>query len=202
MPDIGCHQFDETISVETIVREISILADCLPVAHLKHEVENLLRASLPKLQLESFNDTTINQRGYGRKLLYSHPGGQFSALQLIWKPGAITPIHGHNAWGVVGVVSGTIGCETFTRSEEQACGASRDQPATSSPPPVLPRGAIRASTGAIASVNPDPEGIHRLYNPTDDTATTLHIYGMDLSPNPCAINVPYEKGSHTQATTA
>lgn len=200
MPDAGHRELNKAISVETVIQEISTLADCLPAAHLKDEVANLLGSALPSLRLQSFDDTTINQRGYGRKLLYSHPSGHFSALQLIWQPGAITPIHGHNAWGIVGVVGGTIGCETFIRSEKHAENASPNGHAASSLPPVSSRGTIRASTGAIASVNPDPEGIHRLYNPTDETATTLHIYGMDLSPNPCAINVPYESSRHIKAT--
>ncbi len=203
MPDAGHRELNSAISVETIIQEIGILADCLPVTRLKNEAATLLRAALPSLKLQSFDDTAINQRGYGRKLLYSHPCGLFSVLQLIWHPGAITPIHGHNAWGIVGVVDGTIGCETFIREDTKA-GKATGRPSqreASSLPPVLSRGTIRASAGAIASVNPDPEGIHRLYNPTNDVATTLHIYGMDLSPNPCAINVSYESSRHAQATT-
>lgn len=196
MPDTGLRHFDSTASVDQFVQDACTLAACLPSARLKAEIETLMRAVLPTVELQSFEDTPVNQRGYARKMLYSHPSGFFSVLQLKWLPGAITPIHGHNAWGVVGVVSGTIGCETFMRSRGGR--GAKDNRGAGGPamPPVLSRGTIRASKGATASVNPDPEGIHRLYNPTDEPATTLHVYGMDLSANPCAINVPYEHSSH------
>jgi predicted metal-dependent enzyme (double-stranded beta helix superfamily) len=179
-------------SVSDVIREACTLAASTPPDSLKSRMALMLERAIPTLRLASFDGTTPNSRGYARRLLFSHPSGFFSVLQLRWLPGAVTPIHGHNAWGAVGVVSGTIGCETYSRTEYSEHGHAPD----GTLPAVRSRGTVSASSGAVATVDPDPEGIHRLYNPTDEEATTLHIYGMDLSASPCAINVPYEPASH------
>lgn len=183
MPKEGFPPAATSCSVSDLIQKACTTAACAAPNDQKAEVEKLLKETLPKLQLDDFEDTPANQRGYCRKLLYTHPSGFFSVLQLKWLPGAETPVHGHNAWGCVGVVSGKIGCETYDAAADEPNG-------------VLSNGVIEAGTGAIATVDPNPKGIHRLFNPTDSVATTIHIYGMDLSENPCAINVPYGKRSH------
>lgn len=183
MPREGFPSIDSALRVADLVTEACTAVACTSPDCHKDEVHHLMQHALHRIELEDFSGTTVNRRGYARKLIYTHPAGFFSVLQLKWMPGAKTPIHGHNAWGCVGVISGEIGCDTF----EEASSAKQG---------VRQTGSIRASRGDIATVNPNPEGIHCLYNPTDRVATTLHIYGMDLGPNPCAINVPYEKGSH------
>ncbi|TNE65012.1 MAG: hypothetical protein EP335_06425 [Alphaproteobacteria bacterium] len=144
-------------------------------------VECLLRYALPHIDGLDFSDTPVNDRGYARKVLYTHPEGHFSVLALKWMPGAETPIHGHNAWGCVGVIEGEIGCETYCCRDGGQCEGD-----------LTSTGRILAGVGAVASVEPNPKGIHRLFNPTGKAAVTLHIYGMDLSENPTAVNVPYQ----------
>ncbi|WP_286830654.1 MULTISPECIES: cysteine dioxygenase [Kordiimonas] len=183
MPKEGIPSFQSTINIANLVQEACTAVACAAPDCHKDEIAHLMEHVLPRIELEDFADTPVNARGYRRKVLYAHPSGFFSVLQLEWQPGAETPVHGHNAWGCVGVISGEIGCETYDR-----CNASEGG--------VRSNGKIMAGAGAVATVNPNPEGIHRLFNPTDKVATTLHIYGMDLSANPCAINVPYGSSAH------
>lgn len=179
----GIPSFQSTIDIASLVQEACTAVTCSEPDCHKDKITHLMETLLQRVQLEDFADTPVNARGYRRKVLYSHPSGFFSVLQLEWQPGAETPVHGHNAWGCVGVISGKIGCETFT-----PCDASENG--------VRSTGKITASVGAITTVNPNPEGIHSLFNPTKEVATTLHIYGMSLAANPCAINVPYGPSAH------
>ncbi len=50
---------------------------------------------------------------------------------------------------------------------------------------------VTGTPGVVATVNPNPEGIHRIYNSSDQPAVTLHIYGMDLSMEEHDLNVLY-----------
>ncbi|NVJ98683.1 MAG: cysteine dioxygenase family protein [Alphaproteobacteria bacterium] len=188
MPKEGIPTQQKSVDIASLIQEACTAVACSSPECHKDEIEHLMQHVLERVELEDFADTPVNNRGYRRKVLYAHPSGFFSVLQLEWQPGAETPVHGHNAWGCVGVISGEIGCETFKR-----CDVSEDG--------VASTGAIQAGRGAIATVNPDPEGIHRLFNPTDRVATTLHIYGMDLSDKPCAINVPYGTPAHQSAAS-
>jgi len=183
MPKDGIPSLQSPVDIASLVKEACTAATCAAANYHKDEITRLMERVLPHIKLDDFSDTPVNARGYRRKVLYSHPSGFFSVLQVEWHPGAETPIHGHNAWGCVGVVSGEIGCETYAQCDKGENG-------------VRSTGKITAGKGAIATVNPNPEGIHRLFNPTDKITTTIHVYGMDLSDNPCAINVPYGPSAH------
>jgi len=183
MPKDGIPSPETKVDMVSLVQQACTAVTCAHPDNHKDEIAKLLKQVLPGINLNSFSDTPVNARGYRRKVLFTHPSGFFSVLQLEWQPGAETPVHGHNAWGCVGVVSGEIGCETY-------------EPCSKGENGVRSTGRIIAGVGAVATVNPNPEGIHRLFNPTDKVATTLHIYGMDLATNPCAINVPYGPSAH------
>ncbi len=117
---------------------------------------------------------------YRRHLLYADPDGRFTVLALVWEPGQFTPVHGHHAWGVVGVHQGEL------------CSASyRHSPMPDAPLAVAPDGVVSVSAGAVCSVRPDPEGIHRLANISSHRAISIHTYGMDISDNPARINKVY-----------
>ncbi|WP_417450709.1 hypothetical protein [Kordiimonas sp.] len=173
----GTQFFNGPQSLSRLICETDVMTRSVEAGLCRTATESLMRLALPYIDIETLVDVPANERGYARKLLYTHPQGLFSVLGLRWMPGACTPVHGHNAWGCVGVVDGEIGCETFKTD--------------SSGVHVESTGIIRAGKGAVASVDPNPSGIHRLFNPTERISHTLHIYGMDLAENPCAINVPY-----------
>lgn len=173
----GTALFTGPQSLSRLISETDVMTRTVGAELCRSATESLMRLAIPYIDVEKLVDVPANERGYARKLLYTHPQGLFSVLALRWMPGACTPVHGHNAWGCVGVVDGEIGCETYKTD----CDCKT----------VESTGIIRAGKGAVASVDPNPCGIHRLFNPTDRISHTLHIYGMDLSENPFAINVPY-----------
>src|SRR4029450_9157896 len=74
--------------------------------------------------------------GIGHWLLFRAADRSLCLFSLVVPPGAMTPVHDHLAWGLVGVYRGTQDEELYER------GDGRPRPATTS------RGASPASTGA------------------------------------------------------
>lgn len=170
---------------ETTYITHSLSADCHRLA-----VTSLLRISLPNLNLVMDPSCEVNEHGYARQLIYADPCNHFSLMALRWMPGACTPIHGHNAWGCVGVLSGEIGCETYDHKDPSFCQEKPEQDYTVED--LISTGKLLAGPGTVASVDPDPCGIHKIFNPTRDEAVTVHIYGMNLASNPDGLNKFYE----------
>jgi|GEM_PF-4135343 len=115
---------------------------------------------------------------YGRELMYLDPAKRFTILVLRWLPGAATRIHGHNAWGVVGVHSGNLTIRCYDLLDDTSLVSQTMQ--------------VVGSAGDVSIVGPAPKGIHAISNETDSEAYSVHIYGMDLSVEPEGINVYYE----------
>lgn len=182
----GAFSFQQSTQLSRLIDEISYLTRRLDPHCHREATASLLRLALPHVSVIAPSEQTANERGYARDLVYADPEERFSVLVLRWLPGATTPIHGHNAWGCVGVISGEIACETYSlRNPDINC-------ENIGYADLLSTGQLLAGPGTVASVEPNPKGIHRLFNPANVPATTLHIYGMDLSGDPCCINIPYE----------
>ena len=175
----GAFSFQKSTQLSRLIEEVTDITQALDVSCHRQAVKPLLRFALPFLNVIPPAEALACDGGYARELIYSDPQGRFSILMLSWMPGATTPIHGHQAWGCVGVLEGEIGCETYACDGDTL---ARDS--------VCSTGRLLAGPGTVASVDPAPAGIHRLFNPTRARATTLHIYGIDLSADPCCINIP------------
>ena len=50
---------------------------------------------------------------YTRHVLYSQPLGLFTVVGLVWRPGQITPVHGHYTWCSYIVLRGAMREEQF-----------------------------------------------------------------------------------------
>lgn len=175
----GGFSFQRSTQLGKLIEEVTHVTQALDPACHRQAVASLLRLALPHVNVIPSPDAAICDGGYARDLIHVDPAGRFSVLVLSWAPDAATPVHGHNAWGCVGVMDGEIGCETYDCDSDCLSNGS-----------VASSGRLLAGPGAVASVEPAPEGVHRLFNPTRAGATTLHIYGMDLSDDPCCINIP------------
>ena len=103
---------------------------------------------------------------YRSHLLYAEPGGAFSIVALVWRPGQVTPIHDHVTWCVFGVIQGKEHEELFELDEERGC--------------LLEAGAKTNGEGEVSGFAP-PGDIHRVRNVGKSTAISLHIYGTDVS---------------------
>jgi predicted metal-dependent enzyme (double-stranded beta helix superfamily) len=115
---------------------------------------------------------------YRRHLLYADPNRQFSILAIVWLPGQQTPIHGHTAWGTVGVYAGHPYCDVFAPHGQQRL-AVRQQ--------LLLKNQLKP--GDLSCVQPGTDDAHRLGNDSHSNCITIHIYGRDLLAHPRSINI-------------
>lgn len=119
---------------------------------------------------------------YRRHLLYAAPDGSMSILALVWLPGQVTPIHGHTAWGAMGVYEGQPFCENFATWEN-------DHSAIGLRSTVK----LRLQPGELGSVRPGIEDLHRIGNDSQQRAITIHIYGRDLLADPGKLNIIFSE---------
>lgn len=131
-------------------------------------MERLLKQpwTLPRLFCEPGEST------YQRHVLYVDPEDRFTVLSLVWCPGQETPVHGHTAWGVVGVYAGHPGVENYSLGAE-----------------LVSTGNLTCQPGDVCHVQPGKQHPHRVFNDSNDIAITLHTYGKNLVSDPASINI-------------
>ncbi|MEO8026060.1 MAG: cysteine dioxygenase family protein [Bryobacteraceae bacterium] len=130
---------------------------------------------LPDVVRQTFPDR------YGRRLIFSNPELDYTAVAMTWGPGQGTAIHDHaGIWCVEGVVEGEMEVTQFELEEERdhLCRFQRKQ-------------SIQARVGSAGWLIP-PYEHHVLANATALVAVTLHIYGGEM--NQCDIFVPRADG--------
>jgi 3-mercaptopropionate dioxygenase len=113
---------------------------------------------------------------YRQHLVHVHPGGRYSIVALVWKPGQATPIHDHRCWCVVGVWRGLEQETTYDLHGDTAS------------PHLSPRRSAVASPGDVSVLVPPVEDIHRVENAGIDLAISIHVYGADISVLGSSIN--------------
>jgi predicted metal-dependent enzyme (double-stranded beta helix superfamily) len=104
--------------------------------------------------------------GYRSHVLHTEPGGTFSIVALVWRPGQMTPIHDHVTWCVFGVIQGVEYEEVFTLDEANDC---------------LVLAGKRANWAGDVSGFAPPGDIHRVRNVGSRVAISIHVYGTDVS---------------------
>ena len=117
---------------------------------------------------------------YRRHLLYGDPAGRYTVMAVVWRPGQGTPLHGHTAWGAVGVYQGQPSVATYRYVEGEA--------------PVQ-TGEHCCKPGDVCHVTPGTAEPHRVFNASDELAITIHTYGRDLTIDPAAINILLEEAT-------
>lgn len=141
------------------VREtVGAHADWTETAHL---VADQLRAHLPGPEVLTPEQRVGSGDAPAGHTLYVEPDGSFSITAVVWRPGQLTPVHDHTAWCVFGVLQGTQREEVFDGD-------------------LNPIGYTDCIVGDVNGFAP-PGDIHRVINPGDETAISLHIYGTDIS---------------------
>jgi predicted metal-dependent enzyme (double-stranded beta helix superfamily) len=108
---------------------------------------------------------------YASYLVYKPDDEAFAVIAFVWGPGQSSPVHDHLVWGVVGVWKGTIEEARFRPKQKETDGATivLEQVET-----------VTAHAGDVSHVYPPSRDIHRVSNPFDSTAITLHVYGADI----------------------
>jgi predicted metal-dependent enzyme (double-stranded beta helix superfamily) len=100
---------------------------------------------------------------YVRHLLQDGDG--YAVVALVWRPGQMSPVHGHRTWCALAVHQGTL-TETHYEPAPDADGV---------PQPVATR-LLRPGEGSHGPA--DPKLIHRLANLSCRTAISIHCYGV------------------------
>lgn len=97
-----------------------------------------------------------------------------AALQIfLWPPHAHTSIHDHACWGAIRCAYGVLNEERYARLDDGA------QPNTAHLRKSWQRD-WRPADG-VTTVLPYAGGIHRISNPSDAVAISVHIYGPRLA---------------------
>ena len=125
-----------------------------------------LRCHLPSPEILTAEQREGDPESHRSHELYIEPGGAFSIVGLVWRPGQVTAIHDHVTWCVFGVIQGVEYEELFHLDERNEC--------------LIEAGTNSNDTGDISGFAP-PGDIHRVRNAGDDTAISIHIYGTDVS---------------------
>lgn len=120
--------------------------------------------SFPDVQRPTLFDNEI--------VLYIDPNRLYSLRIYLWGPGEYTPIHDHNAWGVIGAVNDGYEVVNYSRLDDESMESHAELKETE-------RFFLKAAQ--CAHTFPLNEGIHRTGNPTSATNITLSLYGRPLA---------------------
>jgi predicted metal-dependent enzyme (double-stranded beta helix superfamily) len=101
---------------------------------------------------------------YRQHLLHVSDCRRMSVVALVWRPGQETPIHDHVSWCVVGVYRGV---ERETRYRVIDGG-------------LVPTESIEAHPGAVETLVPPDENIHRVAAGGSGLTISIHVYGADI----------------------
>jgi predicted metal-dependent enzyme (double-stranded beta helix superfamily) len=135
-------------------------------------VAEQLRRHLPSPNVLTPEQRLGSPDGYRSHTLHVEPGGSFSIVALVWRPGQVTRIHDHLTWCVFGVLQGVEHEELFD--------------------PDL--NLIARSDNHIGDVNgfAPPGDIHRVHNTASTTAISIHIYGTDVTRSGSSVRRYYD----------
>lgn len=165
-------------AIRDLANRIATLAEAIPETELPAAVAGALQPFLGRADLLDPRHTQGHAEQYRRHLLYADPLRRFTILSLVWRPGQQTPIHGHTAWGAVGVHEGWLEARSYDLVDagsgllscaEQCCG--------------------EAGPGDTSWVQTGLRDIHRLACRAGNGAISIHVYGRDLSQDPGSINI-------------
>jgi len=105
--------------------------------------------------------------GYAQNLLWCDPFERFSMVSFVWAPGAKTPVHDHQMWGLVGMLRGSETSQAFVRDPDTG---------------VMTRGALSVLTpGDVELLLPSKGDIHQVTNAfADQSSISIHVYGGNI----------------------
>src|SRR6476646_8048051 len=151
------------------VSELTDLVDGVRTAVAAHAdwpataqlVAEQLRQHLPSPDVLTARQRLGSPDGYRNHTLHVEPGGSFSIVALVWRPGQVTRIHDHLTWCVFGVIQG-VEHEDLFDSDLNLIGCSDNH------------------VGDVSGFAP-PGDIHRVHNTGGTTAISIHVYGTDVT---------------------
>ena len=103
---------------------------------------------------------------------YEGEDGSYSLKIFVWPAGTGTRIHDHSSWGTYACASGTVLEERYDRLDD----GSVDEHARLTKAWQL----TWSPEDGASTVLPGGGGIHRVGNPGEETAVSVHLYGPRL----------------------
>lgn len=100
---------------------------------------------------------------------YDGANGAYSLQVFVWPPGSQTPVHDHSCWGAFCCLVGALHEDRYERLDDGR------QPNFARLKRIWRR--IWQVEGGISTLLPYDGGIHRVGNPADRPAISLHLYG-------------------------
>lgn len=146
-----------------------------PVEAVPALVAEILPSILGNPDLLTAAQKAVPAEGYGRHDMFLCPNDAFSIIAAVWPAGIVSPVHDHMTWCAFGVFEGVVE-ETRYRCASDAADC-RDAVA------------VQKTTWLPGDVGHLPVGggdIHRMRNPGDRAAVSVHVYGGNsakLGPN-------------------
>jgi predicted metal-dependent enzyme (double-stranded beta helix superfamily) len=135
---------------------------------------NTLRSLKPLLQL--LLQAEISERvfiprddKYAMNLIHMPKDQSFSVIGAVWQPKQTTPIHDHLTWALVGVYEGEEEETLYRRIDDGA------DPKIARLERVSQRVNRKGDISVLSSA-----GIHRVDNPKNIPARSIHVYGRDI----------------------
>jgi predicted metal-dependent enzyme (double-stranded beta helix superfamily) len=98
--------------------------------------------------------------------------GSFSLQVFVWPPGTRTKVHDHSSWGAYCCAIGSVLEERYERLDD---GSRHDHARLKKVWQLL-----WSSEDGASTVLPGDGGIHRVGNPAESTAISVHLYGPQI----------------------
>jgi len=152
-------------TLQTLVQGIEHALDGALPEDIPQAVRDALRQHASLSVLPGQAPWQGGAQGYTRHVLYAHPAGLYTLVALVWRPGQMTPVHGHYTWCAYIVLKGLMREEHFLWRHDLN-GAIRT-------------GEVLRHPGDAVASHAGMENIHRLCNTGEEIAVSLHVYGVD-----------------------
>lgn len=158
------------------------LEPCSNAQSAAHSTGNILRHYA--LQNVTLPERIVQETSpcYARHLVFHQEGDGYCVVAMVWGPGQGTPVHDHGGvWCVEGCIQGRLAVTSYRKLGEDE---SRVQ--------FEAETCVEVGPGSVGCLIP-PFEHHKLHNPFQEKAVTLHVYGQEL--RDCTRYVPQDDGS-------
>jgi predicted metal-dependent enzyme (double-stranded beta helix superfamily) len=157
------HETNQLRKISGLPTELALRQAATFLAHLVKDPDFLDSRILPFLEEARYvEDWYVANR-------HDAEDGSFSLQIFVWPPGTRTKIHDHSSWGAYCCAIGSVLEERYERLDD----GSRPDHARLKKVWQL----SWSSEDGASTVLPGDGGIHRVGNPGESTAISMHLYG-------------------------
>ena len=163
------------MEMNTFCQQVGRLVADNPIENVPGLIAEFLPEILGDRDLLSSDQKALPPEGYGRHDVFLCPKDDFSIIAAVWPAGIVSPIHDHKTWCTFGVFEGVIQETRYLVDPADPDGLD-----------VIPTETVDWVAGDVAHLPVGGGDIHCMYNPTDRTAVSVHVYGgnsVKLGPN-------------------